>query len=610
MAVQLARLSLWLTTLSVDRPLTFLDHHLVAGDSLVGARPDDARRRPVRGSRTSRREELPLFSGDELASTLETAVRVRLKLSFEPDTTPDVVRGKERALQALSASGSFTRWSRLLDLWCARWFWEDGPRPDHALFLELTDRLLSNRSTMPAAATEPFLEQSERVARRQRFLHWPLAFPEAFADEAGRPLSNPGFDALIGNPPWDMVRGDSGMHDVRDARRRDARQLTAFVRESGVYRVASRAHVNRYQLFLERALQLVRDGGRIGLVLPSGIASDSGAAALRRHLFDCAEVDSITGLDNRAGVFPIHRSVRFALLTCTVGAPTRAIACRFGLSRPEHLEDDPGASHAPIAVTRRLLARLSGDDDLGLPEVATERDLRIVERAGVHTPWLGSSRGWGVAFGRELNASDDRGRFRPFRAGSRARPVVEGKQIDPFRVSIGSCRLELRPDGAQPRVANRARLAYRDVASATNRLTLIAAIVPAHAVTTHTLFCLKTPLGIEEQYALCGLLNSFVANYLVRLRVNTHVTVSLVSRLPVPVVRHGHAHFAGLVNLSQALATSPAPVDDMTEYAELQALVARLYGLTRADFEHVLSTFPLIAAAIRAECLSRFDFGS
>jgi hypothetical protein len=67
-----------------------------------------------------------------------------------------------------------------------------------------------------------------------------------------------------------------------------------------------------------------------------------------------------------------------------------------------------------------------------------------------------------------------------------------------------------------------------DVASATNRLTLIAAIVPADAVTTHTLFCLKTGLPLDAQHVLCALLNSFVANYLIRFRVNTHVTATLI----------------------------------------------------------------------------------
>ena len=123
-------------------------------------------------------------------------------------------------------------------------------------------------------------------------------------------------------------------------------------------------------------------------------------------------------------------------------------------------------------------------------------------------------------------------------AADGARPVLEGKQIEPFRVSLDtiadtSCVPEADREDGHPR---RARLAYRDVASATNRLTLIAAVIPARAVTTHTLFCLKSPLPADAQQVLCGLLNSFVANYLIRLRVNTHVTVALVSRLPAPVV--------------------------------------------------------------------------
>jgi hypothetical protein len=142
-------------------------------------------------------------------------------------------------------------------------------------------------------------------------------------------------------------------------------------------------------------------------------------------------------------------------------------------------------------------------------------------------------------------------------------------------------------------------LAYRDVASATNRLTLIAALVPPRAVTTHTLFCLKTRLPVREQQVLCALLNSFVANYLVRMRVNTHVTVSLVSRLPVPVVRHGETFFERLRQLSESLTRANGPVESMREYAELQALVARAYGLRAPEFEHILGTFPLVAEAAR-----------
>jgi hypothetical protein len=147
------------------------------------------------------------------------------------------------------------------------------------------------------------------------------------------------------------------------------------------------------------------------------------------------------------------------------------------------------------------------------------------------------------------------------------------------------------------------------VASATNRLTLIAAIVPARAVTTHTLFCLRTPLPLFTQRVLCALLNSYVANYLIRLRVNTHVTVSLISRLPVPLVPDGSSAFRRLSWCAETIAGTSEPVEAMDEYAEIQAITARLYGLSASQFEHVLSTFPLVPTEVRKRALERFNSG-
>ena len=610
MGVQLARLSLWLATLSAGRPLSFLDHHLVAGNSLIGATPQDVRRQPGGGARLSRRpQRLPLFDDDGLGAVMGETVTARLKIALEPDDSVGVVRAKEQALASLhSRDAMLGRWSRLLDLWCAGWFQDRSRRPDRGTFHELANTILHGRSTLGAHVLRPLLEESEAVAGQHRFLHWPLAFPEVFSDGEGCPLDNAGFDAVIGNPPWDMVRGDSGDGATRQERRTQALRLGGFVREAGVYQVESRAHANQYQLFVERALQLVRNGGRIGLVLPAGIATDAGTAPLRRHLFERAAVDEVTGFDNREGIFPIHRSVRFVLMSCTVGRHTQEIRCRFGLTRPDDLErSEAGAASSPIVLSRRLLARVSGDEDLGIPELTSPTDLRIVERLTATFPRLGSEHGWHVQFGRELNATDDRAAFIPFDHSAAARPVVEGKQIEPFRTLLDRCVLQIRPGSpAGRRVPRRARLAYRDVASATNRLTLIAAIVPARAVTTHTLFCLKTPLPPEDQIVLCALMNSFVANYLVRLRVNTHVTVSVVSRLPVPVTRAGDNAHERLLSLGRRLAQTTQPIETTEEYAELQAVGARLYRCTTDEFEHILSTFPLVSSQAKARALDRF----
>jgi hypothetical protein len=110
---------------------------------------------------------------------------------------------------------------------------------------------------------------------------------------------------------------------------------------------------------------------------------------------------------------------------------------------------------------------------------------------------------------------------------------------------------------------------------------------------------------LADQHVLCALLNSFVANYLIRLRVNTHVTAALMSRLPVPVVRPEDAAFDRLQVLTQVLMKT-ASVESTPEYAELQAIAAELYGLSATDFEHVLSTFPLIPEVTRLAAYKRF----
>jgi hypothetical protein len=606
MAVQLARLSIWLASLASDKPLTFLDHHLVAGNSLIGASVEDVWRQPTRSTHRSRRPQpLPLFTEAGLGPVLGEAVRTRLKLTRDPDDSAALVHAKEKTLAALHAPHSpLGRWSAILDLWCAGWFWDDPHPPDAALFGELMDRLTGKPSALPVRSTDPFLERAAVLAARSGFFHWRLAFPEVFMDGDGQPRPDGGFDAIIGNPPWDMVRGDSGSADVRSGRRAEARQFVGFTREAGVYRVESRSHVNRYQLFVERALQLARPGGRIGLVLPSGMITDTGAAPLRHHLFSRATVDAVTGLDNRGAIFAIHRSLRFVLLTATTGGFTDEVACRFGVRRANDLEMT--VAPAPVVITRRLLERLSGPDDLAIPELATRTDLRILEKLAARMPWLGATDGWNVRFGRELNATDDKAAFMPSTGHRKGRPVLEGKQIEPFRVSTSTCRYELAEGHAARGVPRRPRLAYRDIASATNRLTLIAAIVPPRAVTTHTLFCLKTPLPMNAQRALCALMNSFVANYVIRMRVNTHVTVALVSRLPTPLLTQRSKSFAKLAHFSRILATSHDPIEQMAEYTALQALVGRLYGLTIEEFEHILSTFPLIPAETRARALSTF----
>jgi hypothetical protein len=608
-AVQVARLSMWLTTLARGRPLSFLDHRFVAGDSLVGASLDDVQRQPP-GGRPSRRApaRLPLFEHDDASAAMRWVVPMRDRLACTSDDTVEAVRAKERLLADTRApSSSLGAMRRVADLWCACWFWDGTkvPRPGAAEFGELAAALRTGASSLPAAVVQPRLDEAQRIAGERRFLHWTLEFPEVFFDGRGAPLGSPGFDAILGNPPWEMVRGDAGDGEVRGERRSAAAQLTRFVRQSGAYRACAEGHANQYQLFVERCVGLLKPGGRLGLVLPWGLASDHGSAALRRLLFERCDTDTIVGFENTAGIFPIHRGVRFLLLAAASGGPTVAVTCRLGERDPSVLDGTAAARPAGgsrengVAITPALLRRLSGPG-MAIPYLRTKRELQLVERLVSNWPALGDARGWAARFGRELNRSDDRARFS---TAPRGMPVVEGKHVDPFRVRLDACRLRVAREADLPRgplreTVRRHRVAYRDVASATNRLTLIAAIVPPGAVTVHTLYCLKDAMPLEDQAALCCLLNSFVANYLVRLWVTTHLGTATVERLPVP--RPPATSWAARRLRELGLGMMAAGGDDPEAHAEAQGLAAALYGLSAEEFELMLGTFPLVEDAVKA----------
>jgi hypothetical protein len=211
-----------------------------------------------------------------------------------------------------------------------------------------------------------------------------------------------------------------------------------------------------------------------------------------------------------------------------------------------------------------------------------------------------------VHFGRELNATDDRMHFTE-RGGVDLLPVLEGKLLRPFAVDTDRAERHIAATTARrllgSRRFTRPRLAYRDVAAPTNRLTLIAAILPGNVVTTHTLFCLRDAIDASVQQFLCGIFNSFVANYLVRTRVTTHVNVSIVEHLPVPRPSVESSEFRDIVALSTRLSVDAS---DAAASAELQGSVARLYGLTAVDFQHVLETFPLVSATERSAAMRCF----
>lgn len=559
-AVQLARLSLWLTTLSRDKPLSFLDHRLRVGDSLIGAVPEDLWRVPTlgRGNQDILRDDL--FGPLEFDADVRDVVTPLRRLHQGDDNSVADVRTRERLWASLAGDKSpVARWRAVCDLWCARWFWPPGSPPSGAEIRAVVDALVRGDRTLSDSHMRPWLAQARSIANERRFFHWPLEFADVFYDPTGARLPRAGFDAVIGNPPWDVVGTDRG-------------SLMSFVRQSGHFPASTRGHLNLYQPFVELAVRLARPGGRVGLVLPWGAATDDGAARLREKLFMKTHVDAVVGLDNAQGIFPIHRGLRFLVLSATNGAPTLEVRARFGVRSTEAIEALPavedlsGECGEPLRLTTDMIRRASGAG-LRIPDVRqpglVERLLHIRRRI----PNLGSADGWAATFSRELNATDDRKLF-----GPDGLQIIEGKHISPFRTMAHATSRRIEPAVARRVLPDlrftRSRLAYRDVSGVGNRRALIAAVIPANVVTTHTLFCLRNQLPLEQQYFLCGVLNSNLIDSIVRMLMGSHVTTSLIEALPVPVW-NGDARQRRIAAIAETLASHPEPEGD--EWTRLRA---------------------------------------
>ena len=480
MAVQLARLSLWLTTMSGDRPLTFFDHNLRAGNSLAGASIADVQHRPV-GRDGLQRHHCRCFDADHDGALRREAVTTSHALRDGLEDTIEQVRAKGGALcRSPSPGAPLSRWKALADLWCAGWFDSEARNVTRSTFAALTaaltDDALGRAGGLGRATIEKVIQAGRAAAARERFFHWELEFTDVFHGVDGAPLAQPGFDAIVGNPPWEMLRGDAGDAHTRERKADDGSRLTKFARGSGIYRLQGGGHANLYQMFVERTLSLVRRDGRLGLILPSGFASDHGCASLRRQVLDQTTVDSFVVVENREGLFPIHRAVKFVLMTLTKSRASAAadgssvLPLRCGIRSAAQFDELPEIGEDPhaVRVPRKLIEQLSGEQ-LAIPELRTAADAAIAARIAFRFPGCGDEAGWNLQFGRELNASDDRS-LQPVRRGL---PIIEGKHIAPFPLDTAR-RHRLHPASAgRGRLGDgpfeRPRLAYRDVASSTNR---------------------------------------------------------------------------------------------------------------------------------------------
>ena len=278
MAVELAKLSLWLHTVAKGEPLSFLDHHIRCGNSLIGAKIDSLSHLPeLKRSRRNTDEsqtEIPMefpFTG-----TVATAIGHYLLIEEIESRTAEQIHAKEDKLDTVQKMLRFHK--GVANLWTSLFFGNAVSRAEyHAALDALRDKKMAELEAMP-----PYC-QAQEIAAKKRFFHWEMEFPEVFRDKFGREKDNPGFDAVIGNPPYVDIKGlESSVSNY------------IFSEYS-----TARLRINLFAAFIERAITISQSpNGKIGLIVPTSFLTQVSYANLRKLILSHYYLRSVVRLPN------------------------------------------------------------------------------------------------------------------------------------------------------------------------------------------------------------------------------------------------------------------------------------------------------------------------
>lgn len=428
MSVELCKVGLWLEALVPGKALSFLDHHIQSGNSLFGATPaliaagipaeafvplegDDikiasglSKRNKAERKHKGQRELFDYSSGSPVAISLETKKTLE-GIEKADDASPESVRKKADAYDRLAQSAEFARARLIADAWCAAFVWRKATGAPEAMTQGVFDQLTEN----PDSVNRSIREEIATLAAQYRFFHFHLAFPEVFGIPTNHPPTNKamgwdgGFSVLLGNPPWEHVElkekewfaecaptiseagtaairkrmiaqlatSDPGLFQRYQFAKRAYDGLRSFC-SGGAFPFCGRGRINTYAVFTELVRNLTAPGGRVGYIVPSGIALDDTTKLFFQDLVDSGHLTTLFEFEN-VGFFSAGKGhmVRFAILTLRnepqprTPAPIRFMFQGqrleeladpervFELTRDDFVSINPNSRTCPIFRTRR-----------------------------------------------------------------------------------------------------------------------------------------------------------------------------------------------------------------------------------------------------------------
>jgi hypothetical protein len=620
-SVELARVSIWIHTFVRGLPMSSLDHTLVCANSLTGiGTVDEALKVLIPGRKSG---QIGLFD-----SVFEDA------LSKARDVLVEVAKASELDSKESKAASRATVKARK-DAEEAKLLF------DAAVLTSIGRGDLVAGGDPGAIARLAGGKDAQETLAPLNPAHMPLLFPEVFLRD------NAGFDVLIGNPPWDKLRHEPtqfwvqkspGLNSEPDresaiARLRIENPLFAQEEEEEIanreqlrvalssnYLLQGSGHSELAKFFAERNLRLLSQRGALGIVLPGPFCSLDGWKLLRKAFVDGKRLQ-VSQAENRGGfIFPnVHQQTTVALVTLSPD------------SRPQ-IWVEPGLVSRDCFPSREdgsleVTALIDLDESAQIPWIGS-RDSAEILQAMTRFPTLSSGDAWlsGEPESRwDFSGSGKHKTLWNDRHAPGSWEVLMARHVIPYGLSSREIKKFVSPSaldklvdqGSIERVSDRvlhlqnsAQLVYRFPSSSTNTRTLIASPFPTAGYFYSTGYAHGIRLAAQasgsDALVLLGLMNSIPVDWWARTMVDRHVGSRIIRAIPVPAISSPNKTKIARSVLRLILeATSAQFVSDLRGVdklvpargksedleAELDALVAHIYGLTREQVEHIFKTF-------------------
>ena len=641
-AVELARVSIWIHTFVRGLPMSSLDHNLVCGNSLTGiGSVEEAVDVLVPG-----RKGAPTLFDAPIEEALQSARTVLVDVANLPELSRKETHAASKAVRQARKEAET---AKLLF--------------DAAVLTRIGREGLVAMSDVDAIAKAAAAGQAQDVIAPLQPAHMPVLFPEVFLRDNG------GFDVLVGNPPWEKLHveehqwwslrflGLRGMPmaartkqlaELRASRPDLVREYEAEVENSSIARqiIASgpypgigSGHIDLYKAFAWRNWQLIRSGGSFGLVLPRGALSGSGTEKWRREILEQGAFRDVAVTVNTGHwVFNIHGQYTTAFVTVDKG-PVARVARWAG---PFHSlnEFHAGRNNMAEAPAKELS---EWTKTAVFPLLPSRESGNIFRQMRTHPVLRSQDSSFFMPVQGDLNSAQNKDLFSTeIDAPISETPVLTGSSFNLWSPDYGkpygyatadavpfilekTIKSAARPnsvfnglDIAETKnlPLSRARIAFRDVTNPTNSRTMLCCLVPPGNVLVHKAPYLVRRAGSEiDEAFLLGVFSSIIFDWFARRIVELTMSFELLTTMPIPKPSSDDPLRLRLVQLAGRLAATDRRFDDwanavgvpvgsiitpakwdhlkvwIDEEAEIDALVAHLFGLSRSQVEHIFETF-------------------